>query len=86
MIIINSKLDEKYTVSQILNTLRGMQMSIFQSNNSNLYVPSYTRTQLTDDLHRWAGFETDWEIITQRSMSGIIRKSKERNPAQPKNK
>ena len=84
--ILEHKLDEKYTVSQILNTLRGMQMSIFQSDNSNVYVPSYTRTQLTDDLHRWAGFETDREIITQRSMSGIIRKSKERNTAQPRNK
>ena len=84
--ILEHKLDEKYTVSQILNTLRGMQMSIFQSDNSNVYVPSYTRTQLTDDLHRWAGFETDREIITQRSMSGIIRKSKERNTAQSRNK
>ena len=77
--ILERKLQNRYTVSQILDTLRSMQMSVYQDKQSNVYVPSYTRTQLTDDLHAWAGFETDREIITQRSLQGIIRKSKARN-------
>ena len=40
------------------------------------YIPSYTRTTLTNALHDLAGFRTDFELISQRSMQGICRKSK----------
>ena len=41
------------------------------------YIPSYTRTEITDALHEYAGFRTDYEFIKNRTMKGICRKSKE---------
>ena len=42
------------------------------------YIPSYTRTDLTDALHEMAGFRTDYELIREKAMKGILRKSKQR--------
>ena len=42
------------------------------------YIPSYTRTDVTDALHDMAGFHTDYEIVRMKSMKGIIRSSKTR--------
>ncbi|MGN0240052.1 MAG: hypothetical protein ACI4CS_00035 [Candidatus Weimeria sp.] len=40
------------------------------------YIPNYTRTALTDDLHENAGIRTDYEFTTPKSMAGIIRRTK----------
>ncbi|MCM1189268.1 MAG: hypothetical protein NC541_08215 [bacterium] len=42
------------------------------------YVPAYTATEITDALHEYAGFSTDYEILRPKAMQGIIRKSKKR--------
>ena len=42
------------------------------------YIPSYTRTDITDKLHEEAGFRTDYEITKDIKMKGIIRKTKQR--------
>ena len=40
------------------------------------YIPAYTRTEITDELHKNAGFHTDYELTTQKAMAGIIRRTK----------
>ena len=40
------------------------------------YIPSYTRTEKTDALHENAGFRTDYELTTKKTMAGIVRRSK----------
>ena len=40
------------------------------------YIPSYTRTEITDALHQSFGFRTDYEIITKASMRTIIKNTK----------
>jgi hypothetical protein len=35
------------------------------------YIPSYTRTDLTDKLHETFGFRTDYEIMTPEAMKKI---------------
>ena len=40
------------------------------------YIPSYTRTELTDALHQSFGFRTDYEIITKASMRTVIKNTK----------
>ena len=40
------------------------------------YIPSYTRTDLTDDLHSSFGFRTDYQIISQRNMKKICTQTK----------
>ena len=71
--ILEKKLDDKYTCEEIIKTLREMHM---RKVGEHGYIPSYTRTQLTDSLHENAGFRTDYELITPKSMAGVIRRTK----------
>ena len=71
--ILEKKLGEKFTCEQIISTLRGMDMRQIKNHG---YIPSYMRTALTDTLHEMAGFRTDYELTTPKSMAGIIRRSK----------
>lgn len=43
----------------------------------NGYIPAYTRTQLTDELHYKFGFRTDYEINKQKEKRNIIKNNKE---------
>ena len=73
--LLEKKLGDAYTVSQILGTLRSMQMTLL--NIASGYIPSYTRTELTDSLHKTFGFRTDYEFITKASMRTIIKETKQ---------
>jgi len=73
--ILEKKLNNKYTCDQIIPTLRSMWVTRIQDVG---YQPSYTRTDLTDDLHEAFGFRTDYELTRQKAMQGIIRKTKQR--------
>lgn len=71
--ILEHKLNEKYTSSQIIDTLRNM--CLFKTMNFG-YVPAYERTDLTDDLHKEFGFRTDTEIVSEATIKKIIRQTK----------
>ena len=72
--ILEKRLKEKYTCEEIISALRNMNM---QRPGEKLgYVPAYTRTDLTDDLHAVCGFRTDYEITTDMNMRKIVRESK----------
>jgi len=45
------------------------------------YVPTYTRTDLTNNLHGSAGFRTDTQIVTKQKMRSIIAQTKKRSVA-----
>ena len=75
--ILERQLDDRFTCSNILQTLRTMRMT---KAGDTGYIPSYTRTDVTDALHENAGFRTDYQIIRNKTMKGIIRKSKTRTP------
>lgn len=62
--ILEKKLDEKYTCERIIKTLR--EMTMYRPGEKLGYLPSYTRTDLTDALHEVAGFRTDYEILTDK--------------------
>ncbi len=40
------------------------------------YIPAYTRTDLTNNLHGSAGFRTDTQIVSKQTMKKIIRSAK----------
>ena len=67
--LLEKKLDYKYTTSQILDTLRNMNML---ENKGDGYLPEYTRTNLTDDLHELFNFRTDYEINTYKDFKKIF--------------
>ena len=71
--ILEHKLGEKYTSSKIIQTLR--ELSFFQKDGCG-YVPIYTRTDLTDELHDIFGFRTDTEVIPFSKMKKIFRQTK----------
>jgi transposase len=74
--ILEHRLDEKYTVSEIVGTLRSME---FQHVPGEGYIPAYTRTDLTDSLHELFGFRTDHEITSEKNMKKIIKQTKAKN-------
>ena len=71
--ILEYKLGEKYTSSKIIQTLR--ELNFFQKDGCG-YVPIYTRTDLTDELHDIFGFRTDTEVIPFSKMKKIFRQTK----------
>ena len=67
--LLENKLQNKYTTSQILDTLRNMYVL---ENMGDGYIPEYERTDLTDDLHEIFGFRTDYEINTYKDFKKIF--------------
>lgn len=72
--LLEKKLGEGFTCDQILDTLRGMNMTLLSKDSG--YIPSYKRTKLTDSLHNAFDFRTDLEFISKSSMRGIISQTK----------
>ena len=71
--ILEHKLEEKYTSSQIIDTLRKMN---FYKKEGCGYVPTYMRTDITDTLHEKFNFRTDTEIVPENTMKKIFKSTK----------
>lgn len=70
---LEKKLDEKYTCCEILNCIREMNFLKFEGKG---YIPTYTKTELTDALHNAFGFTTAKEIIPIKTMKNICAQTK----------
>ena len=70
---LEKELNEKYTASEIIDTLREMNLSQIDEIG---YIPVYTRTDITDCLHETFNFRTDSEITTKKIMKKILKNSK----------
>jgi transposase len=70
---LEKELEEKYTASEIIDTLKEMNLI---ENIGIGYAPIYTRTDLTDTLHDKFNFRTDYEILEYKEFKKILRKSK----------
>ena len=70
---LEKKIDYKYTSSEIISTLRNMN---FYKTNAEGYIPTYTRTDLTDILHEKFGFRTDYQIISEKNIKKIFKDTK----------
>ena len=71
--VLEKKLNNKYTCDEIISTLKGMNMLVAPGEG---YVPTYTRTDITDALHEAFNFRTDYKITYQRNMKKIITATK----------
>ena len=67
--LLEKKIGNNYTTEQIIETLRPMKMTLL--NTANDYVLSYTRTEITDSLHKTFGFRIDYEFIKKSTMRNI---------------
>lgn len=70
---LERKLDNKYTIDQILPTLQEMDFMKYEGKG---YQPVYTRTKITDALHEAFGFCTSKQIVPIAKMRNIISKTK----------
>jgi hypothetical protein len=61
---------QAYSCCEILETLRSINFLKIEGEG---YIPTYTRTQLTDELHEEAGFHTDFEFISLKGMKKIFK-------------
>ena len=69
---LEKKLDEQYTVSKIIETLKNMNLL----KDDDDYRPIYTRNDITDSLHDKFNFRTDYEILPEKIIKNICKQSK----------
>ena len=67
--LLEKKLNYNYTTSEILKTLRNMEMLEHKGIG---FEPIYERTALTDNLHNIFNFNTDIEIVTYKKIKKIL--------------
>lgn len=70
---LEKKLDYKYTVCEIIDTLRNMQLI---DEDGDGFRPIYTRTDLTDLLHDKFGFRTDYQILNNKNLKKVLSQTK----------
>ena len=71
--LLEKKLGERYTSSEIISGLRNMN---FYEIKGEGYIPTYTRTDFTDDLHEAFGFRTDYQIVNNKQMKKTLKTTK----------
>lgn len=64
-----------FATDEIVDTLRSMD---FLSILGDGYIPTYTRTDRTYNLHGSTGFRTDTQIVTKQKIRSIIAHTKKR--------
>ena len=71
--VLEHKLGETATTNEIINTIRDMNAWYIPSEG---FVPTFTRTSLTDKLFEISGFRLDTEIITLKKLKSILAMTK----------
>ncbi|NLC91926.1 MAG: IS1634 family transposase [Treponema sp.] len=77
--LLEKKLEEKFTCSETITTLKNMN---FLEVHGEGYIPTYTRTDLTDSLHDIFGFRTDFQIVNNQTMKKIFKSTKSEKSTQ----
>jgi len=72
---LEHQLNDKYTVHEIVSKLQEMKMLEHKGKG---YEPIQTRDDLTDDLHRFLGINTDTEILTYKKIKKILNSTKDK--------
>lgn len=71
--VLEHKLGEGFTTDQIIKTMRDMNAWHIPSEG---FVPTFTRTMLTDKIFEISGFRLDTEIITLKKLKSILAETK----------
>lgn len=71
--LLEKKLNEQFTCEEITSCLKDLN---FYEIPQEGYIPTYTRTDLTDALHDAFGFRTDYQIVREKNMKRIIKETK----------
>ena len=68
--VLESKMNSEFSAEKIIQTLRDMN---FLEISKEGFIPSYTRTEITDKIHEISGFRTDYEIVTNKQLKKIFK-------------
>jgi len=71
---LEKSLSHQFTCTEIVEGLRTMN---FYEIPGDGYIPTYTRTDFTDALHKAFGFRTDYQILRTSQMKNIFKTSKQ---------
>ena len=71
--VLEHRLGENFTTDQIMRALRDMNAWYIPSEG---FVPTFTRTDLTDRMFQISGFRLDTEIITLKKLKSILAMTK----------
>lgn len=71
--VLEHRLDSAFTTDQILAALRTMDALQIPSEG---FIPTFTRTDLTDKLFEISGFRLDTEITTLKKLKSVIAMTK----------
>ncbi|RRR30376.1 transposase, partial [Streptococcus suis] len=74
-LIIYRYLEKQFTCTELIETLRSYTFRYLPGFG---YLPNYTRTAITDELHQIFGFRSDYQIISEKKMKKILQASKSR--------
>lgn len=66
---------KRFTCDELLQTLRDMKVREVLGEG---YLPTYTRTDVTDALHDAFGFRTDYHILAKVDMKRIFKQTKQK--------
>lgn len=64
---LEKRMGDKFTAYEIIDTLR--EMDFLKEKEG--FIPTYTRTDITDLLHEKFGFRTDFEILSNKNLQKI---------------
>jgi transposase len=67
---LEKKTANQFTPRELIYTLRDMNFLQLPIGD---YIPTYTRTDITDVLHDTFGFRTDYEILSDKQMKKILK-------------
>lgn len=74
-------LKENHTCSELINTLRDLNVTYLGGNN---YIPSFIRTEITDTLAEEFGFQPARELLTQKYIKKFLRVTNSRKSTKMK--
>ena len=66
-------LDSQFTTTEIVSQLKDMN---FYTVPGQGFIATYTRTDFTDALHDTYRFRTDYQIVSDKEIKKIYRKTK----------
>ena len=71
--ILENKTNNKISIENLIDILKDYNFQHFEGSG---YVPAYTRNEMTDILHNAFDFRTDYQIVSEKNMKKIIKKTK----------
>lgn len=80
--IIEQYLKEKYTIGQIIDTLRTLNIEQVQG---AIYKPGFARTEITDQLSEIFGYQFAYRVMEEKELNKIVKNAKAKNVAKMKN-